>query len=62
MIEFIYKTACPTGLEKGSMSFLPEEGQIAIFPSNLFLNLAGQPNEKKVHFPQSILLFPQFGI
>jgi uncharacterized protein (TIGR02466 family) len=34
-IEFIYKTACPTGLEKGSMSFLPEEGQMAIFPSNL---------------------------
>ena len=35
MIEFIYKTACPGGLEKGSMSFLPEEGQMAIFPSNL---------------------------
>ena len=35
MIEFVYKTACPTGLEKGSISFLPTEGQMAIFPSNL---------------------------
>ena len=35
MIEFVYKTACPGGLEKGSLSFLPEPGQLAIFPSNL---------------------------
>jgi hypothetical protein len=35
MIEFVYKTACPGGLERGSMSFLPEPGQFAIFPSNL---------------------------
>ena len=35
MIEFVYKTACPSGLEKGSISFLPTEGQMAIFPSNL---------------------------
>jgi uncharacterized protein (TIGR02466 family) len=35
MIEFVYKTACPGGLEKGSISFLPSEGQMAIFPSNL---------------------------
>jgi hypothetical protein len=35
MIEFIYKTACPTGLEKGSLSFTPEPGKMAIFPSNL---------------------------
>lgn len=35
MIEFVYKTACPTGMEKGSMSFLPTPGQLAIFPSNL---------------------------
>ena len=35
MIEFIYKTACPGGMEKGSMSFLPEAGRLAMFPSNL---------------------------
>lgn len=35
MIEFVYKTACPGGLEKGSISFVPREGQMAIFPSNL---------------------------
>ena len=35
MIEFIYKTACPTGLEKGSLSFTPEPGKLVIFPSNL---------------------------
>ena len=35
MIEFVYKTACPTGLEKGSLSFSPEPGKMAIFPSNL---------------------------
>ena len=35
MIEFVYKTACPTGLEKGSLSFTPEPGKLAIFPSNL---------------------------
>ena len=35
MIEFIYKTACPGGMEKGSLSFMPTEGQMAIFPSNL---------------------------
>jgi hypothetical protein len=35
MIEFVYKTACPTGLEKGSLSFMPQVGQLAIFPSNL---------------------------
>jgi uncharacterized protein (TIGR02466 family) len=35
MIEFVYKTACPTGLEKGSISFMPHIGQLAIFPSNL---------------------------
>jgi hypothetical protein len=35
MIEFIYKTACPTGLEKGSLSFTPEPGKMTIFPSNL---------------------------
>lgn len=35
MIEFVYKTACPGGMEKGSMSFLPKPGQLAIFPSNL---------------------------
>jgi uncharacterized protein (TIGR02466 family) len=34
-IEFVYKTACPSGLERGTLSFLPEEGQMAIFPSNL---------------------------
>jgi uncharacterized protein (TIGR02466 family) len=35
MIEFVYKTACPTGLEKGSMSFMPEPGKLVVFPSNL---------------------------
>ena len=35
MIEFVYKTACPTGLEKGTLSFMPEPGQLVIFPSNL---------------------------
>ena len=35
MIEFVYKTACPTGLEKGSLSFTPEPGKLVIFPSNL---------------------------
>ena len=35
MIEFVYKTACPTGLEKGSLSFTPEPGKMTIFPSNL---------------------------
>ena len=35
MIEFVYKTACPTGLEKGSLSFSPEPGKMTIFPSNL---------------------------
>ena len=35
MIEFVYKTACPTGLEKGSLSFNPEPGKMTIFPSNL---------------------------
>ena len=35
MIEFVYKTACPTGLEKGSMSFVPEPGALVQFPSNL---------------------------
>ena len=35
MIEFIYKTACPSGLEKGSLSFTPEPGKLVIFPSNL---------------------------
>jgi uncharacterized protein (TIGR02466 family) len=35
MIEFIYKTACPTGLEKGSLSFNPEPGKLVVFPSNL---------------------------
>jgi hypothetical protein len=35
MIEFLYKTACPGGLEKGSLSFTPEPGKMAIFPSNL---------------------------
>ena len=35
MIEFVYKTACPGGLEKGSISFMPTVGQMAIFPSNL---------------------------
>ena len=35
MIEFVYKTACPTGLEKGSLSFTPEPGKLTIFPSNL---------------------------
>jgi uncharacterized protein (TIGR02466 family) len=35
MIEFVYKTACPGGLEKGSISFMPQVGQMAIFPSNL---------------------------
>ena len=35
MIEFVYKTACPTGLEKGSLSFMPNPGQLCIFPSNL---------------------------
>ena len=35
MIEFVYKTACPGGLEKGSISFGPTPGKLAIFPSNL---------------------------
>jgi len=35
MIEFVYKTACPGGLEKGSVSFMPQPGQLCIFPSNL---------------------------
>jgi len=35
MIEFVYKTACPGGLEKGSISFSPTPGRLAIFPSNL---------------------------
>ena len=35
MIEFVYKTACPTGMEKGSLSFMPEPGKLVIFPSNL---------------------------
>ena len=35
MIEFVYKTACPTGMEKGSISFMPQEGQLVVFPSNL---------------------------
>ena len=35
MIEFVYKTACPGGLEKGSISFSPIPGRLAIFPSNL---------------------------
>jgi len=35
MIEFVYKTACPTGLEKGSLSFSPEVGKLVVFPSNL---------------------------
>ena len=35
MIEFIYKTACPSGMEKGSMSFTPAPGKLVIFPSNL---------------------------
>lgn len=35
MIEFVYKTACPTGMEKGSLSFMPKPGKLVIFPSNL---------------------------
>ena len=35
MIEFVYKTACPTGMEKGSLSFMPVPGKLVIFPSNL---------------------------
>tara|TARA_R110002167_G_C12637648_1_gene648102 strand:- start:421 stop:1299 length:879 start_codon:yes stop_codon:yes gene_type:complete len=35
MIEFVYKTACPGGLEKGSVSMPPEPGKLLIFPSNL---------------------------
>ena len=35
MIEFVYKTSCPGGMEKGSMSFMPEPGKMALFPSNL---------------------------
>ena len=35
MIEFVYKTACPGGLEKGSLSLTPEPGKLVIFPSNL---------------------------
>jgi len=35
MIEFVYKTACPSGMEKGSLSFMPEPGKMAMFPSNL---------------------------
>jgi len=35
MIEFVYKTACPGGMEKGSISFMPQAGQMAMFPSNL---------------------------
>ena len=35
MIEFVYKTACPGGMEKGSMSFIPEPGNLITFPSNL---------------------------
>ena len=34
-IEFIYKTACPGAMERGSMSLNPEPGSMALFPSNL---------------------------
>ena len=34
-IEFIYKTACPGAMERGSMSFSPEPGSMVLFPSNL---------------------------
>ena len=34
-IEFVYKTACPGAMERGSMSFSPEPGAMALFPSNL---------------------------
>ena len=34
-IEFIYKTACPGAMERGSMSLNPEPGTMALFPSNL---------------------------
>lgn len=34
-IEFVYKTACPGALERGSISFAPEPGAMALFPSNL---------------------------
>ncbi len=34
-IEFVYKTACPGAMERGSMSLNPEPGAMALFPSNL---------------------------
>ena len=34
-IEFVYKTACPGALERGSLSIMPEAGQMCLFPSNL---------------------------
>jgi uncharacterized protein (TIGR02466 family) len=34
-IEFVYKAACPGAMEKGSLSFGPEAGQMILFPSNL---------------------------
>ena len=34
-IEFVYKTACPGAMERGSMSLNPEPGASVLFPSNL---------------------------
>ena len=34
-IEFVYKTACPGAMERGSMSLNPEPGSLILFPSNL---------------------------